>query len=64
METLTFAQAAEVTGLSKKALRNRVYRGQIRAVLKDGLRRIPRSELERLELVAVSNEIDSGSTLG
>lgn len=47
METLTFAEAAETTGLTKKALRNRVYRGQIQAVLHDGVRRIPRSELER-----------------
>lgn len=47
METLTIAEAAEATGLSKKALRNRVDRGQLRAVLREGVRRIPRSELER-----------------
>jgi polyhydroxyalkanoate synthesis regulator phasin len=47
MKTFTFAEAAEATGLTKKALRNRVYRGQIQAVLHDGVRRIPRSELER-----------------
>lgn len=51
METLTITEAAEATGVSKKALRNRVDRGQIRAVLRDGMRRIPRSELERVGLV-------------
>src|SRR6266508_5673258 len=58
METYTFAEAAEATGLTKKALRNRVYRGQIRAVLRDGVRRIPRSELERVGLA-----LDEGETL-
>ncbi len=46
METLTIAEAAEATGLTKKAIRNRVDRGQLRAVLRDGIRRIPRSELD------------------
>lgn len=50
METLTIAEAAEATGLTKKALRNRVDRGLVRAVLRDGVRRIPRSELERVGL--------------
>jgi excisionase family DNA binding protein len=51
METLTITEAAEATGVSKKALRNRVDRGQLRAVLRDGMRRIPRSELERIGLI-------------
>lgn len=50
METLTITEAAEAVGISKKALRNRVDRGQLRAVLRDGVRRIPRSELERVGL--------------
>lgn len=50
METLTIAEAAEATGLTKKAVRNRVDRGQLRAVLRDGVRRIPQSELERAGL--------------
>ena len=58
METYTFSEAAEATGLTKKALRNRVYRGQIRSVLRDGVRRIPRSELERVGLA-----LDEGETL-
>jgi len=51
MDTFTFAEAAEVTGLTKKALRNRVYRGQLQSVLREGVRRIPRSELEREDLL-------------
>lgn len=50
MEALTIAEAATATGLSKKAIRNRVDRGQLRAVLRDGVRRIPHSELERAGL--------------
>ena len=45
METYTIAEAAELTGASPKAIRNRVDRGQLRAVKRDGVRRIPRSEL-------------------
>jgi len=56
METLSIAEAAEATGLTKKALRNRVDREQIRAVLRDGIRRIPRSELERAGLSVRSPE--------
>jgi hypothetical protein len=52
METLTIVEAAEASGISKKAMRNRVDRGQIRSVLRDGVRRIPRSELERAGLSA------------
>jgi predicted nuclease with TOPRIM domain len=62
METFTFAEAAEVTGISKKALRNRVYRGHLQAVLRDGVRRIPRSELERAGLLtSPSNASDVSS---
>ncbi len=50
METLTIAQAAEATGLTKKAIRNRVDRGQLQAVLRDGVRRIPLTELDRAGL--------------
>jgi excisionase family DNA binding protein len=50
VETLTIAEAADTTGLTKKAIRNRVDRGQLRAVLRDGVRRIPRSELDRIGL--------------
>jgi len=56
METLTFAEAAKTTGLTKKALRNRVYRGQLQSVLRDRVRRIPRSELEREGLIPGNGE--------
>jgi len=56
METLTFAEAAETTGRTKKALRNRVYRGKLQSVLRDGVRRIPRSELEREDLLPPAGE--------
>ncbi len=51
MESYTFAQAEQLTGTSRKALRNRVYRGQLESVLRGGVRRIPRSELERAGLL-------------
>jgi len=62
METFTFAEAAEVTGVSKKALRNRVYRGNLQAVLRDGVRRIPRSELERAGLLTSSSDASDVSS--
>lgn len=52
MNTFTIAEAAELTGLTKKALRHRVDRGQIRAEKEGNVRRIPRSELERVGLAA------------
>jgi excisionase family DNA binding protein len=62
METLTITEAAEATGLSKKAVRNRVDRGQVRAVLRDGVRRIPRSELERVGLaIKLPHEAGGGA---
>ncbi|MCA1679950.1 MAG: helix-turn-helix domain-containing protein [Actinobacteria bacterium] len=61
METLTIAEAAEASGLTKKAIRNRVDRGQLRAVLRDGVRRIPRSEIERAGLSAEPQEAGEGA---
>lgn len=58
METYTFAEAEKLTGLSRKALRNRVYRGKLQAVLRDGVRRIPRSELDRAGLLQARFELD------
>lgn len=51
METLTLRQAAELCGVSVKAMRNRADRGSIQTVLQGGERRVPRSELERAGLV-------------
>lgn len=64
METLTIAEAADATGLTKKAVRNRVDRGQVRAVLRDGVRRIPRSELERAGLSLEHPEAGGGAAKG
>mgnify|MGYP003418243042 CR=1 FL=1 len=49
---LTIAEAAEATGLTHKAIRNRLDRGQIECVLQNGVRRIPRSELLRIGLLS------------
>jgi excisionase family DNA binding protein len=51
VRTFTIAEAAEATGLTKKAVRNRVDRGQLRAVLNGGVRRVPLSELVRAGLL-------------
>jgi len=56
MESYTFAQAEQLTGTTRKALRNRVYRGQLESVLRGGVRRIPRSELERVGLLGGDDE--------
>ncbi len=56
MESYTFTQAAEMSGTTPKALRNRVYRGQLESVLRGGVRRIPRSELERIGLLREHGE--------
>lgn len=42
---LTIRDAARATGLSVKALRRRIERGTLEAVLVDGVRRIPLSAL-------------------
>ncbi len=44
------AQAAELTGLSKEAIRARIRRGDLSADLRDGSHRIPVAELRRLDL--------------
>ncbi len=51
METYTINEAAKLIGLTEKSVRNRVDRGQLRVVKRDGLRRIPRSELKRAGLI-------------
>lgn len=48
---VSIKRAAEMTALTQKAIRSRVDRGSLRAVLKDGQRRIPVSELHRAGLL-------------
>lgn len=50
METFTIREAAERCEVSYEALRRRADRGSIQTVRKDGVRRIPRVELERAGL--------------
>src|SRR5215216_5176053 len=50
------AQASELTGLSKKALRRRVERGTLDSIKVGGKRLIPISELENHDLLEFSSE--------
>lgn len=49
--TLTVKEVAEATGLTVKAVRGRIERGTLPAVVRGGLRRVPYSELVRVGLV-------------
>lgn len=51
MRTYTITEAADATGLSRKAIARRVERGSLRSVVRNGRRRIPRSELMRAGLL-------------
>ncbi|MGH3022196.1 MAG: helix-turn-helix domain-containing protein [Gaiellaceae bacterium] len=51
MRTYTITEAAELTGTSRKAIARRVERGSLRSVVRNGRRRIPRSELVRAGLL-------------
>lgn len=48
---VSIRSAAEMTALTQKAIRSRVDRGSLRAVLRDGQRRIPVTELHRAGLL-------------
>lgn len=43
--TVTISEAAERTGLTRKAIEQRIARGTLQSVLRDGVRRIPVSAL-------------------
>ncbi len=49
--TYTIAEAAEATGLSRKAVARRVERGSLRSLVRGGRRLIPRTELVRADLL-------------
>jgi excisionase family DNA binding protein len=51
VRTYTITEAADLTGLSRKAIARRVERGSLRSVVRSGRRRIPRTELERAGLL-------------
>jgi len=48
---LPLNEAAELVGLTEKALARRAERGTLRVVLREGKRHVPRSELERTGLL-------------
>ncbi len=50
METFTIREAAEQCGVTYATLRKRVDRGSVRSVKQDGIRLVPRTELERTGL--------------
>lgn len=49
--TLTISEAAELTGLSRKAIARRIERGSLRSLVRAGRRIIPRAELVRAGLI-------------
>jgi excisionase family DNA binding protein len=54
--TYTIKEAAELTGLSQKALARRVERGSLRSLVRGGRRLIPRAELVRADLVPAEGD--------
>jgi hypothetical protein len=58
---LTITEAAELTGLTRKAMARRVERGSVRSVLRSGRRLIPRSELVRVGLLPSEGESGVGA---
>jgi excisionase family DNA binding protein len=62
VRTYTISEAAQVTGVSRKAIARRVERGSLQSVLRNGRRRIPRSELVRAGLVPEGDAVPAGGT--
>lgn len=58
MEAYTIREAAALCGIGHRALRGRVDTGKLRTVKVDGVRRIPRAELERAGLHILSDGTD------
>src|SRR4051794_35094355 len=50
--TVTIAEAARLTGLSKAAIRSRIERGSLRVSKRGGVRRVPLDELAELGLLS------------
>jgi Helix-turn-helix domain len=67
LRTYSITEAADITGLSRKAIARRVERGSLRSLVRNGRRRIPRSELTRAGLLPESDpeapEFDPASLL-
>lgn len=60
METYSTQEASSLTGLSVRALRKRIERGQLRAVQHGHYWRIPRSELARQGLIGLAEGTPEG----
>jgi excisionase family DNA binding protein len=59
--TYTIGEAAELTGLSRKAIARRVERGSLQSLVRGGRRMIPRAELARAGLIPEEGEVDDGT---
>jgi excisionase family DNA binding protein len=55
--TYTIAEAAELTGLTRKAIARRVERGSLQSLVRGGRRMIPRAELARAGLIPEEGEV-------
>jgi hypothetical protein len=64
METFSIREAAEHCGVSYQAMRKRVDRGSVQIVKRDGVRRIPRVELERAGLWPGARQGDNEEVAG
>jgi hypothetical protein len=58
VRTYTVSEAAELTGLSRKAVARRIERVSLRCEVRDGRRRIPLAELVRAGLVEDEEHVD------
>jgi excisionase family DNA binding protein len=55
--TVTIAEAAKLTGLSKSAIRSRIDRGSLRVSKRGGIRRVPLDELAELGLLVGGEDV-------
>src|SRR3954470_17039006 len=61
--TVTIAEAAKLTGLSKEAIRSRIERGSLRVTKRSGVRRVPLDELAELGLLQGGEDVGDHSPL-
>ena len=61
--TVTIAEAARLTGLSKEAIRARIDHGSLRVQKRGGVRRVPLDELAELGLLAGGEDIGERTPL-
>lgn len=61
--TVTIAEAASLTGLSKAAIRSRIERGSLRVTKRGGVRRVPLDELAELGLLAGGEDVGDHTPL-